>query len=344
MGFFIFNIMSYSYKQILTDLSSIAYHHEQIRSFGFGDIKQITNDLETKTEPEYIRMYVVPGESIFQKNQITFKFAIIIMDKVEPDLSNLSDVMSDTLDICQDVWTVLYQSYRYEFGNFSWYINPDQNPEIVPFTEKYETTLGGFTMNMSIIIPFDYNRCDTPVLDNFQFPQFERFKSLKLIIDGFKEFATLHEQIKSFGFGEIQQLTNDIITKVEPNYIRFYVLYDAAKIHSGNLNLNFKIIICDRLEEDLVNRQDVLNDTMEVAKDFFSKLYLSDWEAQWNASVEPFLEWYESNLGGWAISVSMTAKFDYDRCVLPVNTFATGLTWEQMIQKWMDVNKEWKNI
>ena len=344
MGFFIFNIMSYSYKQILADLSNIAYHHDQIRSFGFGDIKQITNDIETKEEPEYIRMYVVPGESIFQKNQITFKFAIIIMDKVESDLSNLKDVMSDTLDVSMDIWTILYQSYRPQYGNFSWYINPDQNPELVPFTEKYETILGGFTMNMSIIIPFDYNRCNTPVLDNFQFPQYDSFKSLRLVIDKFEEFATLHEQIKSFGFGEIQQLTNDIITKVEPKYIRFFVLYDTAKIQSGNLNLNFKIIICDRLEEDLANREDVLNDTMEVAKDFFSKLYLSDWEGQWNASVEPFMEWYETNLGGWAISVSFTGKFSYDRCVLPVSNFSPNLTWEEVNELWKKVREQWKNV
>lgn len=333
-----------SYKQILADLSSICFHHEQIRSFGFGDIKQITNDLETKTEPEYIRAYVVAGESIFQQNQITYKFSMIIMDKVEEDLSNLKDVMSDTLDIVMDIWTVLYQSYTTQYGNFSWYINPDQNPVIVPFTEKFETILGGYTLNLDIIIPFDYNRCNTPVDFNFQFPQDQTFKSLRLIMDQFEEFATLHEQVKSFGFGEISQLTNDIITKVEPKYIRFYVLYNDVKIHSGNINLGFNIIISDRLEEDLANREDVLNDTMEIAKDFFSKLYLSDWEAQWNATVEPFLEWYESNLGGWSLSVNFTQKMSYDRCVLPITSFANGLTWEEAMELWKLEAQKWNNI
>ena len=116
------------------------------------------------------------------------------------------------------------------------------------------------------------------------------------------------------------------------------------RIHSGNLNLNFKIIICDRLEEDLANREDVLNDTMEVAKDFFSKLYLSDWEAQWNASIEPFLEWYETNLGGWAISVSMTAKFSYDRCVLPMRSLGAPVTWEELAELWRIESQKWEDV
>ena len=333
-----------NYKQILTDLSLIAYHHEQIRSFGFGDVKQITNDIETKKEPEYIRMYVVPGTGILQQNQISYKFSIIIMDKVEQDLSNLRDVMSDTLDIAMDVWTVLYQSYTNQTGNFSWYIVPDANPEIVPFTEKYETTLGGYTINLNIVMPFDYNRCDTPVLANFQFPEYQAFKSLRLIIDKFEEFANLHEQVNSFGFGEIEMLTNDIITQKEPKYIRFYVLLDTVKMRRGDTNLAFKIIICDKIEEDLANREDVLNDTMEVAKDFFAKLYLSDWEAQWGASCEPFLEWYETFLGGWALSVSFTQKFDENRCVLPVTSFEQGITWEELDKLWRAEAQKWENV
>jgi hypothetical protein len=334
----------YNYQQILTDLSQIAYHHEQIRSFGFGDITQITNDINTKTEPEYMRCYVVPGDGILQKNQITYKFAIIVMDKVEQDLSNLKDVMSDTLDVCYDIWTVLYQSYNENSGNFSWYIVPNANPEIIPFTEKYETTLGGFTLNIEVVMPFDYNRCDTPVLANFQFPQDQAFKSLRLVVDKFNEFANLHEQIKSFGFGDITQLTNDVSTQMEPKYIRFYVLFDTVKVERGDTNIAFKIIIADKLQEDLSNQEDVLNDTMEIAKDFFAKLYLSDWEAQWGATCSPFLSWYETFLAGWAISVNFTQKFDENRCVLPVSSFSKGITWAELATLWAKEAQKWAEV
>ena len=78
-----------NYKQLLTYFSSIAYHHEQIKSFGWGDYKQITNDILTKKEPLYPRMYVVPEQVQFNQNHIHYNFGVVFMDRVEDDLSNL---------------------------------------------------------------------------------------------------------------------------------------------------------------------------------------------------------------------------------------------------------------
>jgi len=334
----------YNYKQILTDFSSIAYHHEQIRSFGFGDLKQITNDIETKKEPEYVRMYVIPGQSEFNQNHLHYHFSIIIMDKVEEDLSNLKDVMSDTLEICKDIWTVLIQSYTEQSGNFSWYIIPDQEPEVVPFTERFETIVGGFTMNIAIALPFDYNSCTPPVKFGYGFPQDQTFESYRVVLDDFQTFADLHEQINSYGFGDIEQVTNDIITKEEPKYPRMYVTPHDSQFHTGHIHISWKILFLDKLEDDLSNQQDVLNDTMEMAKDLFSKMYLSEYEADWDAKSEPFLEEFESTLCGWVLHISMTQKFDYNRCVLPITSFAKGVTWEELQQMWKDVSQQWDDV
>jgi hypothetical protein len=202
-----------NYKQLLTDFGSIAYHHEQIRSFGFGDLPQITNDIETDQEPLYTKMYIVPGPITFNQNQITYQLNLIILDKINNDLSNLSEVMSDTLEIQKDLWTILYQSYTEQYGNFSWNILPQDYPTVTPFLESYETILGGWTMALNVYIPFDYNRCTPPVIDNYGFPQDEPFKSYKLIINDLLEFSRLHEQVHSYGFGDTQQLTSDIITR-----------------------------------------------------------------------------------------------------------------------------------
>jgi len=98
-----------NYKQIVTELSSIAYHHPQIMSFGIGDIDQATMDVRTKRAPQYTRMYVVPGEVKLNEHHIHFDFSIIVMDKVNEDQSNLPDIMSDTLEICKDIWTIFWQ-------------------------------------------------------------------------------------------------------------------------------------------------------------------------------------------------------------------------------------------
>jgi hypothetical protein len=65
---------------------------------------------------------------------------------------------------------------------------------------------------------------------------------------------------------------------------------------------------------------------------------------EWNAMLEPMLENTETILAGWTLTVSIQQKFDYNRCVLPVTSFLVGLTWEQLVQMWKDVNKKWKNV
>jgi hypothetical protein len=102
--------------------------------------------------------------------------------------------------------------------------------------------------------------------------------------------------------------------------------------------------MCDKLDDDLSNLQDVLSDNLEIIKDFFARTYLSDYEADWNASVEPFVERTESILGGWTLTISITQKSDYNRCVLPVLPFGAGITWEELAKLWKDVDEHWADV
>jgi hypothetical protein len=332
------------YKQILADLSSIAYHHEQINSFGFGDLAQCTNDIESDQEPHYTRMYVVPGQILFNQNSLNYNLSIIIMDRVNNDLSNLEEIMSDTMEIQKDIFTIFYQSYTENYGNFSWDFIPQQYISCQPFLERFETIVGGWTMNLSFDVAFDYNKCLPPVRDDYNFPQDEEFKSLKIILDDIYQFSILHEQVKSYGFGDIEQLTNDIITKKEPKYPRVYTLVDQTNFHSGQIEYGFKIFITDILNNDLSNQQYVLSDTLEIAKDLFSKLYLSDYSAEWGATIIPFFEKTETGLGGWILNVTSKQKSDYNRCVLPTTSFGKQLTWEEVAELWRLEAQKWNSI
>ena len=152
-----------NYKQIILDLSGIAYYHNQIKSFGYGDLNQLTMDNDTKQQPYFVRMYVVPGPVTLNQNRLDYNFQIIIMDQINEDLSNQRDVMSDTLEICKDLFTILYQSYTSQWGGFSIDYEPLWGPSVTPFLERFETVLGGWTMNLTIEQPFDYNRCVIPI-------------------------------------------------------------------------------------------------------------------------------------------------------------------------------------
>ena len=332
------------YKQLVADFASIAYHHQQINSFGFGDLAQCTNDIVTKQEPEYTRMYVVPGDVRLNENHLNYRFSIIIMDRVDDDQSNQAEVMSDTLRTIMDVWTVLLQSYTAAQGDFSWYLVVEENPDVIPFLERFETILGGWTLNVSFQVAFDYNSCTPPVTGNFQFPEDQQYNSYKYILDEFQKFANLHQQVNSYGFGDIEQLTNDIITKQEPEYPRMYVLPDITLIQRSHIHLGWRVFFVDKLNNDISNFTDVLSDQLEIVKDFFAKLYLSDFDAGVEANVIPFYEKTETILSGWIIEFHFIQKYDYDRCVLPVLPFTTGLTWAQVSELWKNVSSDWKNV
>jgi hypothetical protein len=151
-----------NYKTIIQDLSGIAFYHEQIKSFGYGDITQITMDIDTKKEPLYPKMYVVPNDVVLNTNRIDYNFSIIIANRVNDDYSNQPDVVSDTLEIAKDIFTILYQSYTNDFGGFTIDYQPLWNASISPFLERFETILGGWTLNITIEQPFDYNQCVLP--------------------------------------------------------------------------------------------------------------------------------------------------------------------------------------
>lgn len=332
------------YKQLLTYFSSIAYHHEQINSFGFGDFTQLTNDIITKQEPKYTRMYVVPQTVEFNQNHIHYNFAVMIYDKVEDDLSNLEEVLSDTLEITQDIWTVFWQSYTAEYGDFSNIIVGDWYPDCHPFTERFETVLGGWTMHIKMSAPFDYNSCNLP-MEPFQFPQDESFSSYYQILMDWKQFSENHKQVRSWGFGDMTQLTNDIITKQEPKYPRMYFTPDKTQLGENHMHIKWKVTVCDKLEDDLSNQQDVLSDCLEICKDFYSKAYLSDYDVEWNAYLEPWLEETESVLCGWTFVISVQQKYDYNRCVLPMTPFITmGLKWEEVQELWNNVDTDWEDV
>ncbi len=300
-------------------------------------------DIETKQEPVYTKMYVVPGQVQLAQNRLLYNFSIIILDQIKDDLSNQQEVMSDTLEICKDIFTILYQSYTATWGGFSIDYTPLWSPNVTPFLERFETVLGGWTMNIQIEQPFDYNTCVLPIMSGFTLPRSVNKVTYYQIIDDLKGLAQAHEQINSFGFGDLTQLTMDIETKQSPIYTKLYVIPNDTILDQNQLTYNLQIIVADRLKDDYSNQRDVMNDTLEIMKDVFTYLYLSEYESEWNATVEPFLERFEDVLAGWTMNLTLTQPFDYNRCNVPERPFVNK-KWYELAELWNTISTDWKNV
>ena len=334
-----------NYYQMIQDLSGIAYHHPQINSFGYGDISQITMDIDTKQEPVYAKMYVTPGPVVLKQNRLHVNFKIIVMDIINADYSNQSEVMSDTLETIKDVWTILYQSYTQEYGDFTLDYEPLKRPYCTPFLEEYETKLGGWTLDCTLEQPFDYNWCVLPDNDgNFPYND-ETYSSYYQIISDFKYYCQHHKQVRSFGFGSFDQLTMDVETKKEPVYPKVYMIPNQTILDSNHMHLTYQFVVMDQLNADLSNQREVMSDTLEICKDLFSRAYLSDYEADWDAVCEPWLEATETVLAGWTLTISLTQPFDYNRCVLPETPFVvTARKWYEVAELWNTLSEKWKKV
>lgn len=331
-----------NYKTIINDLSGIAFFHEQIKSFGYGDITQITMDIDSKKEPAYTRMYVVPGDVILNQNRLDYNFSIIIANRINDDYSNQPDVMSDTLEIAKDIFTILYQSYTEDFGSFSIDYEPLWNSSVSPFLERFETILGGWTLNITIEQPFDYNQCVLP-LEELILPNNVKNVNYKQLLGDLKLIGESHKQINSVGFGDITQITMDIQTQKEPEYVKMYILPGQTLLSRNEIIYNFNITVMDRINDDYSNQRDVMNDTLEIIKDIFTKLYLSQYQSQWGATVSPFLEEYETILGGWTLGITLTQPYSYDRCEVPIKKFGNK-TWSELSELWNTISKNWKDV
>jgi hypothetical protein len=273
---------------------------------------------------------------------LLYNFSIIILDQVNEDLSNQEDVMSDTLEICKDIFTILYQSYTATWGGFSIDYTPLWSPNVTPFLERFETVLGGWTMNITIEQPFDYNTCVLPI-EGFSIPRSVNRVTYQQIIQDLRDLSIAHEQINSFGFGDLTQLTMDTQTKQSPVYTKLYIIPNDTVLDRMQLTYNFQVIVADRLKDDYSNQRDVMNDTLEIIKDVFTFLYLSEYESEWDATVEPFLERFEDVLAGWTMNLTITQPFDYNRCNVPERPFVNK-KWYELAELWNTISTDWKNV
>jgi hypothetical protein len=105
-------------------------------------------------------MYVVPNNVEQKLNYMTYKFTFIVMDIIERDLTNQVDVLSDTLQIMDDIISQFRLSVDQSLGNFNelYYLQDPVN--CMPFLEKFTDLCGGWSAQLSIDVRTPLDRCD----------------------------------------------------------------------------------------------------------------------------------------------------------------------------------------
>jgi uncharacterized delta-60 repeat protein len=157
-------------KTFTDDFRILADYHKQIQSFGFGKMDEFTywNEMRLKeynthyNSPYYPYFFVVPQDVIQKFGFMEYKFSFIVSDIIQRDLANQVDVLSDTLQIMDDILGQFRLSVYESLGNFNelYYLNTPIT--CTPFLEKYDDLLGGWVAEVTIGVKTPLDRCDAP--------------------------------------------------------------------------------------------------------------------------------------------------------------------------------------
>jgi hypothetical protein len=159
---------TYNYKKITDLLQLISNKHEQIQSYGIGDMKQLMYYITERLKVDnvdnlgsyYPLMYVIPQGANSDGRQMKYQFNILMMDILNgKNYENEIDVWSDTLDILKDVVAQL----KYATGTpcfCNWDV--EYPVQFLPFSEQYDDYVSGWNLTITIIIPDALNLCIAP--------------------------------------------------------------------------------------------------------------------------------------------------------------------------------------
>lgn len=142
-------------NQILTQLEQIAQNHKQINTYGQGDIWEIN----TSGDVQYPLMWVVLEDSEISGRVQTMNFSFIFCDVVINGMVNEQEVLSDQLEIAKDVIAQL------QHPSYTWNFKAD-GVALQDFTERFTDSVSGWTVKVSLEVPFSFDRCAMPYEGN----------------------------------------------------------------------------------------------------------------------------------------------------------------------------------
>ena len=138
-------------NQVVQNINTLALAHKQIKSVYFGDLADYLSRGVDNIYPSLY--YDVTGSNIVDK-ALTLNFSLYFFDRMLPEDTNETEVLSDMLEVCQDILAQLRQN--------DWEFDLGINVTISFFTENTPDLLAGVRADISLELPFYADRCQVP--------------------------------------------------------------------------------------------------------------------------------------------------------------------------------------
>lgn len=139
------------------------------------------------------------------------------------------------------------------------------------------------------------------------------------IYDTFKDIATRHSQINTFGFGDIWEIASSGTV----DYPMMFVTPEGATAGKGEVGQKYKILVMDKVASGEANELDVLNDTQLILLDVIADLKNHSrpgaMRKDERVQMEDFTERFTDRVAGWSADVVLWVNWDSSRCDIPGN-------------------------
>jgi 6-pyruvoyl-tetrahydropterin synthase len=150
-----------SFHKIIQNLKD--YQQSQVgvglNSFGYGNIVDFGNTNNTGMTPTYPFMFVTPQLVTCDENITTYNLSIIFADRINDDLTNKVDVISDMSIQAKRFISYIVRGMN-QTPNLYNIMDTTLPIQGLPFFERFNDFVGGVSIDIPIVIFEDINACD----------------------------------------------------------------------------------------------------------------------------------------------------------------------------------------
>lgn len=144
--------MKKTLSQVVKDFETFATNHKIIKSF---NTKPVT-DLVAKNL-SYPTMWVQSGDVEITTGEMAINLNILFLDRLKRDYSNTVQVMSDTLQLVEDFYTI-YNDNQEKYGYFV-----DDSATASAVVIEYDDILSGFEVPLKVVVGLGRNENQVPL-------------------------------------------------------------------------------------------------------------------------------------------------------------------------------------
>lgn len=144
--------MKVTLNQIIKQLETFADNHKGIKQF---EAKPLTEF--TANNYLYPLMWVEIRPGTFETGEARVNLNIYMVDRLKPDYDNFVRVISDTLKLCNDVYSY-FTEYEEDFGFYT-----DNSASFTPVEYAFDDNVAGNQIELTVQVCLDRNKNEVPI-------------------------------------------------------------------------------------------------------------------------------------------------------------------------------------